>query len=166
MIKKFNEYIGEGLWKSGVQRSKSGRKRVEDMDLMDLMCDKMAHLMAKYMEIDYSPDLCIRIPKPTMQTKTFSSLKDWKTSFGQGLFYIKFDLSHMGGEDLIWECWMRRKLESYVTDSSTRTFMHDFKDSLQFFRDRYVEETINNSGYVPKITSILKYILDNLGDEI
>lgn len=30
MIKKFNEYIGEGFWKQGVNRAKSNEKRMEN----------------------------------------------------------------------------------------------------------------------------------------
>ena len=39
MIKKFNEYIEEGLWKSGIERSKTGVVRKEDLSIVDRLLE-------------------------------------------------------------------------------------------------------------------------------
>ena len=56
MIKKFDEFVNEGLWAKGIERSKTGEKRKEDISKFDLYLKKvewvdMGHpdvLFAKY----------------------------------------------------------------------------------------------------------------------
>ena len=55
MIKKFSEYLKEGLWKSGIERSKTLTKRLGDMTLLDkvltLSDEKKKKIIIKFKDL-------------------------------------------------------------------------------------------------------------------
>lgn len=60
MILKFEEYINESLWKKGIERSKSGKTRLEDLSELekytrDIEWVDMGHPDVLYAKIDFPP---------------------------------------------------------------------------------------------------------------
>ena len=162
MIKKFEEYISEGFWKDSIKRTKSNKKRLEDMTMIDKLCDEICHIMSEYMGIEYSPDLCFPVPKPIMKTKPFSNVRTWKVSYGSDVFYIKFNLSELeGADDITWEFWLRHKLEEYERQNNYDRLKKEALNSLKILMG-----DMTSKGDFEQELNLLKYIIEKLTNEI
>ena len=57
-IPTFAEYISERLFKSSIDRVKSGEKRTEDKSPLDVICDDIAHIVSEKKNVEYNKDIC------------------------------------------------------------------------------------------------------------
>lgn len=98
MVKNFEDFVNEGMWKSGVERAKSGEKRIEDMsdfekylnhvEWMDIGHEE--YLFAKY-DIYEEPNA--NYYEDTRNNFLFSivEIKDIEKSLPKGVYIMNDD---------------------------------------------------------------------------
>lgn len=155
MILKFENYISE-LWSKGIERSRSGEKRTEDMTCLDNLCKYAGEFIAKELKIDYSSDLC-----------KYEEDNDYLPNHSEDYkyYYIYFNFGELGDEysDIV----MNFKLiKDKLTDEDF--IYRKFAYCLDMFQDSDFDYNDYKDPYIPskKEFNKIKKILSKLVNHV
>ena len=57
-ILRFDEFVNEGLWSKGINRSKTGEERLEDVNQVNSVCELVSKIISEKEKIPFNKDIC------------------------------------------------------------------------------------------------------------
>ena len=148
MIKKFEEFISEGLWSKGLKRSREGEKRLEDVTPIDEICNFINRALCKKYDIPYEQIVIWKESKRVNQEKYY---------FLMGCKFSDLDDSYPNIQFMVDDLKTKNKNEiNHVLLAINNGFIH--------FRDRDMTKMFGDVK--PEYKSIAKIIYFIINDVI
>ena len=58
MVKKFIDFIEEGMWSKTFDRARTGEERIEDKSVIKDVCKTISEIISEHLNIPYKDDIC------------------------------------------------------------------------------------------------------------
>ena len=155
MILNFEDFckLNEGLWSAGMKRVENGEKRLEEKGAIDKVCECVAIIMSKKMNVKYRPSLCTYEIKECEDVKSLFDTKITLDFSDLNDKYGKFTFSYNLPEFLC-----NRVLSVFKSfDDTCDGFVEDYMSDVKMKFPQNSKEVKHLSDIVLFICNVFKY---------